>query len=723
MSGARPPRAALAVASAPSLGPPGLDGLLRRLRDSETKRLELERELIDYRKSDAYAVKLKYTKLKKYLKEIDERQKKALLRNQTFLREFNQFEAHMKTSSSEIIQKMEVQYGREIKSVLSLQGSSLPARGDEDDCSKQVPLVARQAGINTGTAMSRGLYHPATIFMGRQMSAISSTEDFSTQQKSFQPIKSFSISDPHSCRQAAQSSNMTDSYVVQTNSDMQCLNKPDKIDVETDLQMGEKMPLTSSMSSENGRTHCLAIESNANNGRINLAESKKSAKLSSPLHERLNPENRTTDFKSTSSSRPVKEVVTSEHFVANEERSEQPVSLVSTSELIISEKEHLQESLPEPEHHVNNCTSKQTSSDSSSDLTVSVTEEDDVINATEPQQSLEDIYSKMALKAVSSEQERDTRSVERFSLQSSNLCTAEEEPSVSSAPEGDCLTFEGFSHLLQFVEDLIEIASPKGMALYQSGSTSAAKMKQLISFCNRAGNLKEDDLETCEAVVLHQLQSLLQSILNGCLLPEKTLNVEGRAMGEKQIRSDQQLDLAKLWACLSKHALFLKKHHVLLTEEVAKMFDTLLISEKNVQDAQALPLLREVLPEECEDRSSIQSNESSYSLPSILNDRGEIKQSKHAHWLDSVGTREQERNIGDNSSKPKKRQEMSSEASTSSNEGSRPSSRTESRRGTVAAIQSKAFWGESDDSNSEIEAALRPQTHNTEADEFDDFYD
>lgn len=53
---------------------------------------------------------------------------------------------------------------------------------------------------------------------------------------------------------------------------------------------------------------------------------------------------------------------------------------------------------------------------------------------------------------------------------------------------------------------------------------------------------------------------------------------------------------------------------------------------------QAPPLLREVLPEEgCGDRSSIQSNESSYSLPSIPNDGGEIKQAKHAPQLDGTG--------------------------------------------------------------------------------------
>ncbi|NWJ05103.1 KIZ protein, partial [Crypturellus undulatus] len=492
----------------------------------------------------------------------------------------------------------------------------------------QVPLAARQAGINSGTAMSRGLYHPATIFMGRQMSGISSTEDFSTQQKSFQPTKSFSISDPYSRRQAAQSSNMIDSCVVQTNSDMRCLNKPDKIDVETDLQMGEKMPVTSNISSENGRTCCSAIETNTNNRQINFTGSEKPAELNLPPHQRLSPENRNSDLESDSSSRSVKAVETSEHFGAHKERSKQPVASVSSPALIVSKKEHPLESVPEPEHHTNS--SKPTSADSSSDLTVSVTEEDDIVNATEPQQRLGDIQSKVALKAVSSDQERDTRSPGGFSLQSPNFRPAEEKPSASSVLEGDSLTLEGFSRLLQLVEDLVEMGSPRCLALYQRGSTSAAKMNQLISFCNQAGSLKEEDLEACEAIVLHQLQCLLQSTLNGSLLPETALDARGRPIGEKQIRSEQQLDLAVLWACLSKHALFLKKHRVLLPDEVAKMFDTLLISEKKLRGAQALLLSREAILEECEDGSSVQSNDSSYSLPSILKDHGEAEAAEHA---------------------------------------------------------------------------------------------
>ncbi|XP_067388954.1 centrosomal protein kizuna isoform X3 [Emydura macquarii macquarii] len=622
-----------------------LGSLQLRLRDSETKRLELERKLFEYSKSDTYMAKMNFIKLKKYLKEICERQKNAALRNQKFLKDFNRVEAQIRTfTSSEALQQLKVQYEREMKSVLSLQKNNLPIEGDKEDNNEQMLLVTRQAGINTRTAMSRGLYHPATIFMGRQMSAISSFEDFSTQQKSSQPTKSFSISDPHSCRQAAQSSNMTDSYVVQTNSDIRCLNKSDKIDGKTYLQMGEKMPVTSSVSSENGRTHFLEIESNTNNGNSNLVESKKSAELNSLLHERLSLENRTTNLKEDSSGSSVEERVTNEHIVTNE-RSKQPIPLVSAPARLVSGNVPPRENFPGLGQHIdsrwptgNTLELEDESLDSSSDLTVSVSEEDQIINTVELQQSLGDTGCKIALKSMNSEQEKNKSTEEHFSLQNVNRHTVDEDSSANSAMKQDCLSFEGFSNLLQFIEDLVEKAAPECLALYKSGTISMAKMKTLISFCTQTDNLKEEDLEACEAVVLHQLQGLLQNTVNGRLLPEKTLNEKGIATDEK---SDLPLDFAMLRERLCKHILILKKHHVLLTEEVKEMFGTLLISEKNAQSGQAMLLLREFLPEECGDRS-IHSNDSSYRLPSILNASGEIKQPKHAQWLDSIDTREQE---------------------------------------------------------------------------------
>ncbi|KAM6208069.1 centrosomal protein kizuna [Sarcoramphus papa] len=632
----------------------GLGSLLRRLRDSEAKRLELERKLMEYRKSDAYLMKLKYMKLKKYLKEIDERQKGALLRNQTFLKEFDQFEAHMKTSSSEMIQKMEAWYGREIKSALSLQEGYLSAEGDkEEEYNEQMPWVGRDAGIGTKTAVPRGLYHPATVFMGRHTSAVSAAGGLGTRQKPPQPTESRLAPDPPS---------------------------------------------------------------------------------SSPSLEGLDPESRSADLESDAS---VEGAARRGDLAAGEEGSEQLISSASDPKPATPEEEQPQGSVPGPKPSLSNWwTCKEASWESSVELPVAA-------SAEEVMPSPPSVPQGMALPAAGWEQGRDARTAEGSPLQPPNPPAAQEEPSVSSAPDGHGGMLAGLSCALQLIEAVVVRTSPRHRALYQGEHVGTMGTAELLSFCNRAGSLKEDDLEECEAVVLHQLRALLQSALNGCLLPEKTLDAKGRAVDEKQTRPDQQRDVDMLQTCLSNHASFLKKHQVRLTEEVAEMFESLLVSSKKAQDDQALPVLREALPEECGDRSSIQSNESSYSLPSIPNDGGEIKQAKRAPRLAGAGEQEvtsgcedesKEESVvekipitgwdsGHNSSKAKASQEMHSETSSSSNERSPPFSRAETRKGMVTAIKSKAFWGESDDSSSEIEAALRPQTHSTEADEFDDFYD
>ncbi|XP_075353222.1 centrosomal protein kizuna isoform X4 [Mycteria americana] len=608
---------------------------------------------MEYRKSDAYLMKLKYMKLKKYLKEIDERQKGALLRNQTFLKEFDQFEAHMKTSSSEMIQKMEAWYGREIKSVLLLQEGNLAAEGDkEEEHKEQMPRVGRQAGMSTGAAVPRGLYHPATVFMGHHTSAVSAARGLGMRQKPPQPTESRSAPDLPSC---------------------------------------------------------------------------------SPSLEGLGPESRSADLESDAS---VEGAVRCGDLAASEEGSEQLISSASDPEPATPEEERPRGSVPEPKPRLSNWwTCREASWESSVELPVPVSSEEVMLSSPGVPRGM--------ASPGSWERGRDAHAAGGSLLQPPNPPAAQEEPSVSSAPDGHRGMLAGLSPALQLIEDVVVRRSPRHRALYRGEHVGTMGTAELLSFCNRAGSLKEDDLEACEAVVLHQLRALLQSTLNGGLLPEKTLDAKGRAVDEKQTRPDQQWDVDVLRTCLSNHALFLKTHQVQLTEEVAEMFESLLVSSKKAQDGQALPVLREVLPEECGDRSSIQSNESSYSLPSIPNDGGDIKQAKHAPRLAGAGGQEvtswcedeskEESAVekipitgwdsGDNGSKAKASQEMHSETSSSPNERSPPFSRTATRKGIVTAIKSKAFWGESDDSSSEIEAALRPQTHSTEPDEFDDFYD
>ncbi|XP_074065441.1 centrosomal protein kizuna-like isoform X2 [Macrotis lagotis] len=749
--------------------------------------------------------KLKYIKLKKYLKEICESESKAHLRNQEYLKQCHQIQVHTGnfTRNTERLQNMKMEYEAQIKRMHLSTKNSLGMKNILRDNNEKELQVVKPARINTGTAMSRGLYHPATIFMDRQMSAISSTGDFSTQWKSSQPTKSFSISDPHSCQQTAERSNVTDSCGVQMNSDTQCLNKSDKIDGKTSLQIGEKMPVTSMPLSEVEQTHCLEIVSNSNNGKSHLPESKKSVKLNSLLQERLSPENRTTDlwgdsFYRSEGSKEGK--VTQEHIERKEEKVNQPVPLLPVPEYCASENSYTGENHCALEtlsdHHQDLKNQKPTkhmqehegeSLSSSSDLTVSVSEDDPIITTSGLHPNLgnrvDEVDGIEALKLICTEQEKDTVSAEENNciLQTISSHVSEKESSANSPTRENYLTFKGFSCLLQFIESKLAQESLQSVELYQKTIIDQERLNLLISLCNQTDILKEEDLEACGAVVLHQLQRLLKHTSAKCLLPEEALIDRGSGVDEKPVSSEELANSGPLRERLSKHVSALKKHNISLKEEVTKMFEDL-IAENSNQSSMAMALLKKTLTEECEDRSSIHSNESSCSLPSILNDNSGIKQEKYAQQLDSVGTREQEvtsacedeskeeslvekipitetkayqllkqstlldnknqteeryqkermgagsdlqlagLNIGSSTFKTKTSNEIGSEASFSSSEGS-PLSRDENKRKVTTNLKSKAFWGESDDSNSEIEAALRPRNHNTSIDDFDDFYD
>ncbi|XP_032460791.1 centrosomal protein kizuna isoform X2 [Phocoena sinus] len=597
--------------------------------------------------------------------------------------------------------KKSIEYETQIKKMQLLSKDSLGKKGELKDEDRE--KVVMPAEINSGTAASRGLYQPATIFMGRQVSAVSGVGDFSTEQKSPQPTKNFSIPDPHSHQQTAQSSNVTDSYVVQIHSDTQCLNKSDRIDGKTSLQMGEKTPVTASALSEEEQTHCLQIGSNARQGKSNLSEGRKSAELHSPLQERLSPENRTTDLKCDSSSRSEGsegEILTREHIEVEEERARPPVSLPSGSEYGASEIECSQEKHPaweassdrpprrDPEAQ-EPCRKmweeqEEESESSSSDLTVSVSEEDLILRSPEPQPNPGDTVEEEdgieALNLIHSKQERDAPSTEKH----------------------NCI--------------LQTLSSPDSK---KESSTNSPT------------------------------------------------------------REFEQAPASGLWRTPSGQCVTtLKRHDNSIQEEVvAKQSEVFPV--KNVdQRTRATALLKKGLTGEHKDRSAVHSSESSCSLPSTLNDNSGMKNGKPALWLSSVPTREREvssgcgdesaeesvaarmpvtetkayqmlkqstlqdsahqaedgfqkaegsaslsgLNIGSGTFKTKTTHKISSEASFSSSEGS-PLSRHENKKKLATNLKSKAFWGESDDSNSEIEAALRPRNHNTSTDDFDDFYD
>nr|XP_002710989.1 centrosomal protein kizuna isoform X1 [Oryctolagus cuniculus] len=660
-----------------------LGHLQHGLRDSEKKRLDLEKKLYEYNQSDTCREKLKYVKLKKYLKEICEAERRAQTRNKEYLKQCERVQAHVGqfTTNTKKLQDLKIEYETQIKKMQLLSKDSPEIKGELKDQDRR--KVAQQAGINMETAMSRGLYQPATIFMGRQMSAVSSIGDFSVEQKSPQPTKNFSIPDPHSLAQTAQSSDVTDSCVVQTNSDTQCLNKSDRTDGKTSLQIGAKTPVTASVLSEEEQTHCLEIGSNTRHSESNLSVGKKSAELHSPLQERLSPKNRTDDLKCDSCSRSEGsegEILTREHIEVEEERASPPVSPVSVSEHCASENKWSQEKHsawgafsghhprgdPEsqsPFRETHEEKEEDSLSSSSSGLTVSVSEDDLMLKSPEPPPNPGD-------------QMEGEDGIEAL-----KLIHAEQEGEALSSEEDDCV--------------LRTVSSP-GSEKESSTNTPARESKQASD------------------------SGLLQAQCCVAALKERA-------------HSPQQ---------------------------------------------EATAFLKKALTEESADGSAIHSNESSCSLPSILNDNPGIKEAKPPLWLNSVRTGEQEVssdcgderkeenmatvipitetkvyqllkmstlqnnrkqtedrfqkadasvpplsgvNADSSTLKTKPANRMAAEAGLSC-EGS-PLSRGEKQKNLITNLKSNVFWGESDDSNSEIEAALRPRNCDTSNDDFDDFYD
>ncbi|XP_058692985.1 centrosomal protein kizuna [Poecile atricapillus] len=293
------------------------------------------------------------------------------------------------------------------------------------------------------------------------------------------------------------------------------------------------------------------------------------------------------------------------------------------------------------------------------------------------------------------EQGRDARAPEGSLLPPASPPTAQEEPLDSSAPHSPELP--RLCRALQLLERLVERTSPRHRALYQGQPSGTAEPPSA-----GAGGPAQDDLEAMEAVVLRQLRAVVRHTRSGSVPPES-----GGAGQEEHTR-----DTEALRALLSHHGSFLKQHQVRLPEAVAEMFEQLLAPGEEEQDGQ---VLREALPGERGDGTPVQSDESSLGLPAIPTHGREGKQGELAR-REPGGDRGHARPEGSDS--------LGHWDSSSSLDGSAPPlSRTELRRERVTAIKSKAFWGESDDSSSELEAALRPQPRSADSDDFDDFYD
>ncbi|XP_038661910.1 centrosomal protein kizuna isoform X1 [Scyliorhinus canicula] len=312
-----------------------------------------------------------------------------------------------------------------------------------------------------------------------------------------------------------------------------------------------------------------------------------------------------------------------------------------------------------------------------------------------------------------------------------------------------CLSREGFFHLLQAIEDTVGQIVASCPMLYQHTTISNEKLHEISSTCNVKGSVSGENLEACGAVVLHQLKGLSQSTSNGCLLSEEVLNKDWDAVdGSNHRWLDLPADSVTLWDRWFLHVVFMLDHEVMTTAEAAELFGPLLIEQRSNNSKKATALLKKIFPKANENQS-FPSDESSCSLPSIFNDDAEIKPEIPVPWFGLTNVKQQEtrayqllrqsamqQNEKDVSglhssgiikpkctSKSKNKVKYEDNFGTGSSEGS-PQLRDRNKKERINPAKSKAFWGESDDSASDIEAILHPKSSEAreDNDDFDDFF-
>ncbi|XP_066577332.1 centrosomal protein kizuna isoform X2 [Amia ocellicauda] len=709
----------------------------QRLHESEKKRLELERELAAYCRSDKRVAQIKNAKLCSYLKEISEREQQAKIRNFEFLKDIQRIEMHTE--------------------VLAPYSSTLHQKKE-----KKLPGPSP----NSPTVhLTKGLYQPATIFMGRETSS-----EIPAIMPSFQPIHSLSNqhlpSSQHVDHKMLSKLKFTAHGAVTLACHVEDQTYPnDYTNRSSPGKRGRLVPPPSSNPQLLKDSIPLQISDLTESHVIHVPEEGVLPQHSAQLNERKSPGPQSTDLNISANVEIVKgcypdagEAVPLMALPGSRNESqnnaEGGMSTIAISRL----------TLPNVENDI---------ADTESDFSISLSEDEEC--SVSPEDGGDTGLSADKNDAVRRPELSITK-IERLIVHKRGRAGTPVQSSQSRSPfttPAENLILEGFVHLLKSIEGRLH-QGENCLQLYKTSSVTKEKRDHLISLCHRKARLNEEDLEACGAVVLHQLQRLSWSMSKGCLLPEEIVSSDWTTIDEGKIRSCLSPDSAMLWEYWYKHVVILGDCHVLSTDEIAEIFTPLLVAENCSDINKAKALLKTLLPQASEGSLSVQSNESSCSLPSILNDSGEIKPAKPAQWSYSTAIGKQGPQSGEEDSKEESllesipiretkayqllkqsavqqrrpdsdeedevsdlelsvltnekhidtvKNEEVLESETSSASHKRPHFRKEDKKKTISTVKSKAFWGESDDSNTDIEAVLCPQTHSTNNDDFDDFYD
>ncbi|XP_056249335.1 centrosomal protein kizuna isoform X1 [Seriola aureovittata] len=716
----------------------------------EKRRLELERELFAYSRSDKRTSQIKCSKLRSYLKEISDREARAKMRNLELLRDVECIEISMKEYSPDHgpLQQQQADF---FKNVSKCMQEKKKMKKDLE-AAKMKAVRRKHQDSSVSHAAKNFTQSPAVIFMDYQTSRGSDVEAGTTSVHSHQALHR---SPNHSMqsRERLPSGLLKDFRVGGEDA------TSNRAHLSDDISGSNDSPDGCNLSDKHERMMAVlpsvcALTGTAGSVPFGSDDEQEPSPLVTLTAPEKNP--------SPSSRGPIRAKNSPADHTNSQEVAHQPLIMEAGERglnHLMPETTFGKEAKDTPGkcECVSTASSDvQLSESSASDLSISLTqselEEEDLPEGVEPKRN-----------ATSGGSEDHNQHSPESSLHSDGS------KNTSSAVTLESLSQEGLFNLLDSIEGRFH---DERTNVYGDSSVDEGQLNRLISLCNAGAGLNDEDLEACGAVVLHGLQRLSWSTAKGCLLPQDLVSSHQSSPEPNEISTSLPPDAARLWDRWFKHALLLKERRVLNTERLVQLFTPLLLERHATYSHQAKVLLRTLLSrssEECpsaEDKSDLSS---SCGPPSLLADC-DVKPARpvQRQWIqelqsteedsqdespvESVPIREtkayqllkqsamQERLQSSEEEEDEWEEEEEEEeedglsginhgneedlgrAKRSSHQDPYPR-REKTHSKAHSAIRSEAFWGESDDSNAEIEAALRPQPFNANNDDTDDFYD
>nr|XP_046269116.1 centrosomal protein kizuna [Scatophagus argus] len=721
-----------------------ITSIQQSMHKREKRRLELERELFAYSRSDKRISQIKCSKLHSYLKEICGREARAKMRNLELLRDVECIEIGMKEYNPDHgpLQQQKAEFSKKISKFMETR-----KKMEQELGATKVEVVHRQHQDSSLSHTAKDFIQPSA---GPQTSRRSDADAGTTSVHSDQALHHSPNRSMHS-REHLPSGLLKDFRVGGEDA------ASNRAHLSDDISGSNDSPDGCNLSDKHERTMAMLPSVRALTGSAgNVPFRSYNEQELSPLVTLTRPEK---DLSPSSSDSMKAKNSPAENTGSHEVIHQQPIMEDGQSGLsrLMPQTTCGKEAQDTPDRcgSVSTLSSDvQLSQSSASILSISLTQselEEDLPDSMAPERS-----------ATSRGSDDHNQRSPETSPHSNGSKNTPQLNCESSAPVVtlESLSQEGLFYLLDSIEGRLYC---EHTSLYGDSSVDGRQLNRIVSLCNSGADVNGEDLEACGAVILHELQRLSWSTATGCLLPQDLVNAYQSSTEPNEISESLPPDAARLWDRWFKHALLLKERRVLSTEHLVQLFTPLLLERHATYSHQAKVLLRTLVSrssEECPSAEDESDLSSSFGPPSLLAD-GDMKparpvqkrriqelqsteeDSQDESPVESVPIREtkayqllkqsamqerlqcseeDEEDDDDLSGINHGHEEDLGRAKCSSHQDPYPRKENSNSK-LYSALQSKALWDESDDSNSDIEAALCPQPFNTNIDDIDDFCD